>query len=606
MELLAPAGSFAQLKAAISGGADAVYMGASVFSARAGAKNFSHDELETTIAICRGNGVKVYAAINTLVSDRELPQALDTARHFYLCGADAFILQDLGLAKAISENIPGAALHASTQLSCHNIYDAGALEKLGFSRIILARELSKEEIKLIKENTKCELEIFVHGALCMSVSGKCYFSSVIGRRSGNRGRCAQPCRLSYNGRYRLSLKDLCLGEHIKELEALGVCSLKIEGRMKGPAYAKTTSQIYKNTLKTGFLTQSDKNKLASSFSRQGFTDGYFTSGLGVSMFGRRLDDDIEKSAEFNKNVCFEETNLKPPADLSVLKKERAALLAEVPQNRQINISGYKNQNSSPLFKLQISAVGANQLKYCNISDFDIVWLPPEEILKNKNLKFDCLGARLPVLTFDSDNPGLITQLKKVKALGVKKALVSGSGMLELCRRLGFETHCDYGFNPFNSESLNAAAELGAQSAVLSFELRFAQIKAVQAPFPCGIICYGRLPLMHTRCCVKFPGGCKTTVYKSECADNRKFTLLTDRKEEKFLVKCEHGCCNTIYNSKPLYLADLDFYKDSGAEFFRFDFTDETPEQCASILKEYKNKSKRENGFTRGLYYKGIL
>lgn len=235
-EVLAPAGSMESVIAAAKSGADAIYIGAKDFSARASAENFTIDEIKEVTSYCRERGILVYLTLNTLIFDSEMESALNLCREAYKAGIDAVIVQDLGLASLIKKSMPDLPLHASTQLSVHTPSGAEALKELGFARVVLARELSKAEIKEIADAVDIELEVFVHGALCMSVSGQCYFSAMLGSRSGNRGRCAQPCRLPFkvkggNG-YALSLKDSSLIQYLRELEAMGVKSAKIEGRMK--------------------------------------------------------------------------------------------------------------------------------------------------------------------------------------------------------------------------------------------------------------------------------------------------------------------------------------------------------------------------------------
>ena len=245
-EILAPAGGEAQLRAAVLCGADAVYLGLRGFNARAGAENFDENTLPQTVGWCHARGVRVYITLNTLVTDRELPQWLHSLDAVAAAGVDGVLVQDLGLAKIIRQRYPTLPLHASTQMTIHNLAGARLLEEMGFAQVVLARELSKEEIAAICAGTSLRCEVFVHGALCMSVSGQCYLSSVLGERSGNRGRCAQPCRLDFksHGRgYALSLKDLTLTDRLRELEALGVASFKIEGRLKRPEYGRRRDRL---------------------------------------------------------------------------------------------------------------------------------------------------------------------------------------------------------------------------------------------------------------------------------------------------------------------------------------------------------------------------
>lgn len=295
-EILAPAGGEAQLRAAVLCGADAVYLGLRGFNARAGAENFDESTLPQTVGWCHARGVRVYVTLNTLVTDRELPQWLHSLDAVAAAGVDGVLVQDLGLAKIIRQRYPTLPLHASTQMTIHNLAGARLLEEMGFAQVVLARELSKEEIAAICAGTSMRCEVFVHGALCMSVSGQCYLSSVLGERSGNRGRCAQPCRLDFksHGRgYALSLKDLTLTDRLRELEALGVASFKIEGRLKRPEYVAAAVTACRQSL-AGEVP--DLETLRSVFSRSGFTDGYYTARRDLTMFGTRTREDAAAAA----------------------------------------------------------------------------------------------------------------------------------------------------------------------------------------------------------------------------------------------------------------------------------------------------------------------
>ena len=297
MELLAPAGSMEALRAAVCNGADAVYLGADTFNARMNARNFSAADLQEAVVYCHVRGVKVHLTLNTLVLDREMPRAAELIRMAASCGVDAFIVQDLGMVSLCRQLAPDVPIHASTQMSIHSLEGVLEAAALGCSRVVLARELPAEEIAHICKKSPVEIEVFVHGALCMCYSGQCYLSSVIGRRSGNRGQCAQPCRLPYgygrfeSTRYPLSLKDNCLAGELDELRRMGVASIKIEGRMKRPEYVAIVTRAYRTVLNGGKLTQADLQELAPAFSRQGFTDGYFKGQTGSDMFGRRQESE---------------------------------------------------------------------------------------------------------------------------------------------------------------------------------------------------------------------------------------------------------------------------------------------------------------------------
>ena len=278
MELLAPAGSFDALRAAVENGADAVYLGGTRFSARASAANFDDKEIQSALDYCHIRGVKVYVTVNTLLRQDELERALDYLVDLYNWGADAVIVQDLGLAREAHRQIPHLELHASTQMTAHNPWDLETLEQLGMKRVVLARELSFEQVAAIEKQTPLEIEVFVHGALCISYSGQCLMSSLIGGRSGNRGLCAQPCRQPYSaaglsfsgGEYILSPRDLSLIQYLPELEQAGVDSLKIEGRMKRPEYVGVVVRTYRAALNGKPYNESD---LEAVFNR-GFTTAY--------------------------------------------------------------------------------------------------------------------------------------------------------------------------------------------------------------------------------------------------------------------------------------------------------------------------------------------
>ena len=321
-ELLCPAGSLAALEAAIEGGADAVYLGGTAFNARIHAKNFTTEELREGIALAHSYGVKVYIAANTLIYDKESEAMLRAAEDAYLAGADALILADLGSAGMIRERIP-IDLHASTQVSGHNSDAARWLAQQGFSRMVCAREMSREDLATFVRESPIEAEVFVHGALCVCHSGQCLFSSLVGGRSGNRGECAQPCRLPFGeGRreeYPLSLKDLSLARYVPELMEMGIASFKIEGRMKSPEYVRDTARIWRRLIdeKRG-ADDACLAELASIFSRGGFTDGYYTGRIDRRMLGIRSEEDKQSSRVLTP---FEKITRKIPVSLSATMAE---------------------------------------------------------------------------------------------------------------------------------------------------------------------------------------------------------------------------------------------------------------------------------------------
>lgn len=296
IEILSPAGGMDSVIAAVRCGADAVYIGAKNFSARASAHNFDDEEMRQCVRYCHQRGVKVHLALNTLIFDDEMNDALDLAQRAARADIDAIIIQDMGLVTLIRQSIPDLPLHASTQMTVHTPYGARALYELGFSRVVVSRELSLEEIKEIRDFCpEVELEVFVHGALCMCVSGQCYFSAMLGGRSANRGMCAQPCRLPMrcgDSDHALSLKDNGSLHYLRELERIGVASAKIEGRMKRPEYVAAATAAAREARDLGYVTPASEERLRSVFSRTGFTDGYLRGERGEEMFGYRRRDDV--------------------------------------------------------------------------------------------------------------------------------------------------------------------------------------------------------------------------------------------------------------------------------------------------------------------------
>jgi len=303
IELLAPAGSMESITAAVQMRADAVYIGGSKFSARAYAFNFDNENIVRAVDYCHIYGIKVYVTLNTLAKDNELKEIMEYVRFLYSVGVDALIVQDVGLIYLIRNNFPMFELHASTQMTVHNGEGALFLSKMGFKRIVLSRELSLKEIDYISNTLKVETEVFVHGALCICYSGQCLMSSIIGGRSGNRGRCAQPCRLPYTlmdkntnksyKAYLLSPKDICTLDNLKDVVATGTSSLKIEGRMKKPEYVSGVVEIYRRALDNIYnntIQKLDKDTkvLKQLFNREGFSKAYLYGNSGKDMMAYKI------------------------------------------------------------------------------------------------------------------------------------------------------------------------------------------------------------------------------------------------------------------------------------------------------------------------------
>ncbi len=332
VEILAPIGAPEALPFAVRAGADAVYLGLGQFNARRNAENFDDGAFASAVGFCHTRNVKVYLTLNTLVADTEFSQAVELATFAAKCGVDAFIVQDLGLARVLHTVLPEVPLHASTQMSVLSPAGLPLLKALGFCRVVVPRECSKEllqEFCNAARNLQMEVEAFVHGAHCMSVSGQCYLSSMIGGRSGNRGLCAQPCRLPFSAPggtgFDLSLRDLSLLEYLQELEQIGVTSFKIEGRMKRPEYVAAATLAVKQAL-VGAPDPKLQQLLTTIFSRNGFSAGYYKNATGKEMFGVRTKESAQQFkaalAEMHTFVRTERQSV--PIDL------HAEILADAP------------------------------------------------------------------------------------------------------------------------------------------------------------------------------------------------------------------------------------------------------------------------------------
>ncbi len=348
VELLAPAGSIESLYAAINNGADAVYLGGSKFSARAYASNFDNETMKKAVDYCHSYGVKVYVTMNTLLKEKELNEAIKYVGYLYEIGVDALIVQDLGLVNLIQEKYSDFEIHASTQVTIHNGEGAIYFKEKGFTRIVLSRELSLEEIKHISNDLNIETEMFIHGALCVCYSGQCLMSSMIGGRSGNRGRCAQPCRMEYTLKsnnmgekkaYLLSPKDMCTIENVKDIIDSGAYSLKVEGRMKRPEYVAGVVENYRKAIdkeyyNKKFNVQEGKKVLLQLFNREGFSTAYLRKNIGKDMMSYKFPKNT--GVEIGKVLDNGEVILKESLSLGdgIRFKDKGFTLSKILKNKQ--------------------------------------------------------------------------------------------------------------------------------------------------------------------------------------------------------------------------------------------------------------------------------
>ncbi len=663
-ELLAPAGSFAALEAAIEGGADAVYFGSSKFNARMRAGNFDEEEMAKAIRLCRAYGVKSYITMNIRLFDRELADAVSLAKRLYQLGADALIVADNGLAKEIKRILPDFEIHASTQLSGHTVSDANALHKAGFSRMVCPREISSEELRSLCKNSPIEIEMFVHGAYCVSFSGQCLMSAVMGGRSGNRGSCAQPCRQPYSldGKkgYPVSLKDMCLAGHIEDMIRYGVASLKLEGRQKPPEYVYGVTKTYRRLLDEGRNANDEEIAyLKQLFSRQGFSDGYYTKKpqnmLGIrtmeefeasdkTVFGgltRKVPADVTVKARVGEKlvytmktdahcatVCGDIVN-RADTVKSMTKDDARACAAKLGNTpfvlREFSLDADSDAfiSRSMLNRLRREAAEAiegggkrsaeginaeykapkpsNASKTVFTAEFAHTSQIPEEAKEFFEEIFLPLGRNkeytpiLPPVHFD---------MQKDCYPESGRVMVNTMGQLFEATGRGLTAVCSHRLNIFNSASASAFDDMGTEWSVLSPELTIPQIRDISAREKTAIV-YGRLPLMTLYRCAISDGGknCKAGGDGICRGDGTSFchSEIVDRKGVSFPIISLPDCTNIVYNSVPIYMADKKKDLDKmGITRGHFIFTTETKEECRDIIRRYKEGLAAPDGvkFTR--------
>ncbi|MCH5320738.1 MAG: U32 family peptidase [Eubacterium sp.] len=663
-EILAPAGSMESLIAGVRSGANAVYLGGKLFNARRNAGNFDNDELKNAVEYCHKRGVKVYLTLNIVVSDEEFKSAYVTVKHALSVGVDAFIIQDIGLAKMIKEHFPQARLHGSTQMSIMSPSGAKFAKELGFSRIVLAREMSLEEIREIRESTDLELELFVHGALCMSVSGQCYLSSMLGSRSGNRGLCAQPCRLPFTAKgdkneSALSLKDLSLIEHLNELD--GITSLKIEGRMKRPEYVSASVTAVKKAIDRTY-TGADGFTLRSVFSRSGFTDGYLTSNLGKDMFGTRQKEDVVAANDVLKSISHNYDNENPllPIDIKFTCKRgvpctltATALGNTVTVTGEIPETAINKPMTADTLKQRLSKFGGTQF-YANEIEITLdegLILPvskinvlrrkavekieklPEITVKSKPFEIQNHTAKnsTPYLTASFKSAGQIPDKHPFTHVFIPlnstlEDFIDNRAGVVLPRGLfGVENEIRVRLEKLKRAGVTKAlcGNLGSYHLAknLGFEIfgdfglnvynseSANQIDNPILSFELTLEQANKVNadntglIVYGRVPLMLTRNCpvKASIGCYECAKNG---TLTDRKGYKFPVICSDYPCVEILNSVPIYM--LDRMSEVKTDFAHFYFSTETVNDVKKIIRMYEKGEKPDFKYTRGLYQRGTL
>ena len=595
IEILAPVGNEEMLRAAVFSGADAVYLGFSGFNARTSANNFNADTLKDAVAFCHARGVAVHVALNTTVYGGELPALEQAIRAVAASGADAVICQDLAVATLIGKIAPQLPRHGSTQMSVHSLQGALELKELGFTRVVLARELSMPEVEHITKHCGIETECFVHGALCMCVSGQCYMSAFLGGRSGNRGSCAGPCRLPFEanalpegkpGRlHHLSLKDNSVIDKLDKLQALGVASAKIEGRLRTPEYvAAAVSACLAGREGRAY----DRDLLKNAFSRSGFTSGYLDGKIDGTMFGVRSEADAEQTKKtlpmLRELYRRERSRVPVKMKLEIEEGGEKLTVTDADGSKAFAYGDAEPQpaRTDPTESLHRSLAKTGGTPFA-VEDQDITvemdggpwFIPGGAVNELRREALDALLKKREVLrpwpTTEEHVPAL-----PLRTLPPHRTL-----------RARFESW----------EQVPERALDGVEYLILP-EVKDSDISTIAPthngrPVPTGVLVYGHMPLMITRAC--------PLQNVHDCAHCDKTGELTDRKAKKFPVRCGLGV-RTIYNPVPIYMGDKPgaLTVDYGVAYF----TLENREEAAKILEMIRTHAPFEGDFTRGLYFKG--
>ena len=663
-EILAPAGSKESLVAGVRCGANAVYLGGKALNARRNAGNFNNEELKEAVAYCHARGVKVYLTVNTLCKDGELSDAYELIKFALFCGVDAFIVQDIGVIKMIRECFPEARIHASTQVSVMTPEGFKALEDMGASRAVLPREMTAEEISEIRKSTDMELEIFVHGALCMSVSGQCCLSAMIGQRSGNRGLCAQPCRLSFSadnsGSFDLSLKDLSLIKRLKEIGSLGIISLKIEGRMKRPEYVAAAVTAIKKAI-AGEYSPDDEKTLKSVFSRSGFTQGYFENKMNAAMFGVRQKEDVVAAKPVLKELSHLYDNENPlvPMDMAFeCLKDKHVVLRASALGKRAEVTGDIPETAinKPMtedgLRERLSKLGGTQFyaESVKITLDEGLIVPASKINALRREAVEKLSAEeerepiclpMPVITPRSGQgkPYFTARFSSADQIPDRhpfkrvfipiwssaEDFIDNSAGVELPRGL-------FGKEKELIERLEKLRKIGVKNALCGNigSYRLAEKMGFKAYGDFGLNVFNGIsakeinsPILSFELALDEANGInakdtgiiaygrlplmltRNCPIKNNigCAKCDKRGALTDRKGARFPVVCSPYPCVEILNSVPLYMADrLDEIK---TDFVHFYFTNEEKSKVEKIVSLYENRKKADFDYTRGLYYRGV-
>lgn len=666
MELLSPAGSFEALIAAVSGGCDAVYMGCSEFAnARMNAANFTKQQLSEAVDYCHLRGVKSYITVNTLLTDRELGQLFDYATFLYNSGVDAVIVQDIGVAEFLRRNIPELEIHASTQMGLCNLDGVKYAEKIGFKRAVVARELSRDNLRFICENSNIEIEAFVHGAICACVSGYCLMSSFIGRRSGNRGKCAQPCRLKYtSGKksgYLMSLKDMMLIDHISELKDMGVASLKIEGRMKSPGYVGTVTEVYRKAIDCGFVSDADILKLKSAFDRGGYSDSYYTGKK--DFFAYEKPETTYGNQEYSKEEKKTPISLSAVAEVGKPVSITASLgeLSYTATGEFVCENALKRQVTKEDFEKRLNKLGdtaficyepdvsvddglmvplgeIGSVRREAVSGLEKLLIGKRSVLRNES-GLNCDGVRyngdfgisvsvqtekqfkacmeadrihVPIdlvyknpEVYLSHKGRIIVSLPKIVHDDKRRLL---SDMIKSVKEMGFSV-----FSASNAGDI-PKCKFG------DYSLWVYNSETANALSEYGFDGFCISPEINIAQLkdIKSPVFCEAIVYGrlpvmvtrncfAKSAGSCGSCSISDRTGKNFGMQCipEFGY-SEVLNAVPIFMGDKkEDFKNTCVNMLRIVFTKESPDECRHIIKCIIDGSAYDGEYTRGHYYRGV-
>lgn len=694
LEVQSPAGSPEGVVAAVQNGADAVYFRLERSNASGIAVNFTDAEFGRALEYCRVRGIKAFLSIDTLALDRELPDIANQAKEAARLGIDAISISDPGIIMAVRQAVPDVPLHAGALMGVHNLEGVKVATAMGLKRISVSDKLSRRELYYICRNSMIDIDVLVHGALCISYCGQCYMSAAIGQHSANRGACEQPCRLSYSSvghstEYPLSLKDYSLLRYVIDLDAIGVSGVRIEGWTERPEYTAIFTGMCSKAIHRGRLpAQEELQTIQKLFSQHGFTDGYYTDRKGVEMLGGGEVDEITDSIAFStarKNYLNGEFQRVPVRFVGTVrsgkrvklaamddKKNYAAVYGPVPSpafHTELTVTALQTQLhktfGTPFYcagvkgtvepGLTLPAAAFSQMRRDLLADileqrkpiitqaegeftpsgrvpgYDeppvltvsvmradqlskameelcpaIVYIPVMELDfdspdLNAFLQNDAItvAMSLPRVIHDNERRKLSELLTRALDMGIKDVLVGNIGHILYARSYGMNVRGDYGLNVFNSESINALANLKLKSITMSMELSLSDIREISKPIDTELIVYGRIPLMITESCIvkNITGVCT--------CDN--FTGLSDEHSQVYPIVPEYGCRNVLLSHKKIFMADKRRATSAmGLWAERLSFTTENAHECVAIIKRYMGIGEYEpTGHTRGLYYRGV-